>query len=413
MSRRPADSTQGALPFIAAALAVFLLAPAAVFAQAPLTVQGAMERALELNPALAAARLGRAVRVAGVDVAAERPNPEVTYDLERETPRQAITGTLPIELGGKRQSRVALANAGVTTAESEVDRLIVLLRSQVRRAYFSMLTAERRLAIAEGQRDLATRIRDAARARFAAGDVPELEVVQTELALGDAENDVSRARGEIMAARAEFNALLGQPPETSFTLTDDPSAGDLPSAEEAVAQALSGSADLTVLDRQIVEQQFRRALARSMQTPDLTAGSSVTYDAQPEFRVGWRLSFSVAVPVFTRHRAGVIVEDKELTRLQAERTALAASVAADVRVAIARASAAREQLRRFETDSLPRVQVLERMAQDGYNSGQTGLVVLLQALQQTRDIRQRGVQASLDFQLALADLERAMGVPHK
>ena len=121
----------------------------------------------------------------------------------------------------------------------------------------------------------------------------------------------------------------------------------------------------------------------------------------------------MALPLFTRHRAGVVVEDKELTRLQAERTALAASVAAEVVAAIARAFAAREQMRRFETESLPRVLVLERMAQDGYNSGQTGLVVLLQALQQARDIRQRGVQASLDFQSALADLERAMGVPHK
>ena len=306
-----------------------------------------------------------------------------------------------------------LANAGITTAESEVDRFIVQLRSQVRRAYFAMLAADRRLVIAEGQRELATRIRDAAKTRFEAGDVAEIEVVQTELALTDMENDVTGARGEITAARAAFNALLGQPPDTVFALTDDPTAGDLPSPANAVEEALSGSADLTVLDRQIVEQRFRRALAKSMQLPDLTAGSSVTYDAEPEFTVGWRLSFSMTVPVFTTHRAGVVVEDRELTRLQAERVALASSIAADVVAAIARASAAREQVQRFQTESLPRVQELERMAQDGYNSGQSGLVVLLQALQQARDIRQRGVQASLDFQSALADLERAMGVPHK
>ncbi len=398
---------------IAIIMVALLTAPAVAFAQTPLTMEGAIQRALEANPALIAARLGRAVRVAGVDVAAERPNPELTYDFERETPRQAISGTLPIERGGKRLSRIALANAAVTTAESEVERRIVQLRSEVRRAYFSMVTAERRLATAQEHRELATRIRDAVRARFAAGDVAELEVVQTELAVDDAENDVSGARGTVTAVRAEFNALLGQPSNASFTLTDNPSAGDVPSADEAVAQALGASADLTVLDRQIVEQQLRRSLARSLQKSDFTTGASITYDAQPEFRVGWRLSFSVAVPVFTRHRAGVVMEDKELMRLQAERTALAASVAADVLAATARASAAREQVRRFETESLPRVEVLERMAQDGYNSGQTGLVALLQALQQARDIRQKGVQASFDFQSALADLERAMGVLHK
>jgi outer membrane protein TolC len=50
------------------------------------------------------------------------------------------------------------------------------------------------------------------------------------------------------------------------------------------------------------------------------------------------------------------------------------------------------------------------MAQDSYNSGQTNLVTLLQALQQARNVRQRGLQAGLDFQSAMADLERAIGV---
>ncbi len=67
-------------------------------------------------------------------------------------------------------------------------------------------------------------------------------------------------------------------------------------------------------------------------------------------------------------------------------------------------------MRRYEKEALPRVVQLERMAQDGYNAGQTGFVALLQALQQAHETRQRGFQAALDFQSALADLERAMGL---
>jgi outer membrane protein TolC len=49
------------------------------------------------------------------------------------------------------------------------------------------------------------------------------------------------------------------------------------------------------------------------------------------------------------------------------------------------------------------------MVQDGYSAGQTPLVTLLAALQQTRESRRKGLQAALDYQLALADLERAVG----
>jgi outer membrane protein TolC len=57
------------------------------------------------------------------------------------------------------------------------------------------------------------------------------------------------------------------------------------------------------------------------------------------------------------------------------------------------------------------VEEVERMAEDSYRSGQTGLVVLLQALQAAREVRAKAVQAGFDYQAALADLERAIGAP--
>ena len=53
------------------------------------------------------------------------------------------------------------------------------------------------------------------------------------------------------------------------------------------------------------------------------------------------------------------------------------------------------------------------MAQSAYAAGEKGLTDLLQALQQVRDIRLKALQSSLDFQMALADLEHAIGAPIK
>jgi outer membrane protein TolC len=52
---------------------------------------------------------------------------------------------------------------------------------------------------------------------------------------------------------------------------------------------------------------------------------------------------------------------------------------------------------------------VERMAEDAYRLGQTNIAAYLQALQSTRDVRLRALQASADLQSALADLERAIG----
>jgi cobalt-zinc-cadmium efflux system outer membrane protein len=401
-----------------AAVAVTLAAGARAAHAAPqadagqrLTLDAAIARALEANRTIAAARLSRPVGLADLAVARERLNPELSYEASKELPHQAIGGTIPIELGGKRQRRIDLATASLATKDAEIERVIADIRFQVRQAYFALLAAEARVSVADDLRAIAVRARDAAQARVAAGDVPRLEGVQTALALADVENELTGARGQVAAARGELNVLLGQPASTPLVLDDRPGLTSLPSLEDAVSRATASNVILKLLDRRIAEQEARRSLARALQQPDVSAGSSFVFDAQPEFTYGWRIAVGMTLPVFTQHKAGVQLEDAALAELRAEREAAAAEITGAVAAALARASALRDQITRFDADILPAAAEVERMAQDGYSAGQTGLVALLQALQSTRDIRRRGVQAGLDFQLALADLERAIGAP--
>ena len=378
---------------------------------AALTLADALGRAMIGNPAIVAARLQRPVDLAGVDVAAERPNPEVNYEISKETPRQAIGGGLPIELGGKRDRRLELARTTLAVNEAELQRLIAEVRNDVRRAYFETVASARRVDIARDLRELAQRARDAANARVVAGDVPRSDLTQADLALATSESELIAAEGEADATRAELNALMGQAADAPFTAADSLSGAALLSPQEAMALAIASNAELQTFDRRIEEQAARVKLAQAMTTPDLSAGGAVTYDAEPEFRVGWRLSAAVTIPIFTRHRAGVVVEEATLARLHAERRAVAARLDGGIAASVRRATSAREQLTRYETTILPLAVEAERQAQAAYTGGQIGLPALVQALQTARDTRQRGLQAGLDFQHALADLERAIGAP--
>ena len=40
-------------------------------------------------------------------------------------------------------------------------------------------------------------------------------------------------------------------------------------------------------------------LSKALTKPDMFAGGGFVYDAEPEFRYGWRVSFGVTLPVFT------------------------------------------------------------------------------------------------------------------
>ena len=397
---------------VAASLTLHAAAPSG---QGPstLTLNDAMSRAVEANRTLLAARTARAVDVAGIQAAGQRPNPDVSFEYLRETPHWAFTGTLPLDLSGKRQRRVEVANATLAVTEAETIRIAADVRADVRRAYYQAVGATRRVAIAQELEAIQTRARDAAQDRFQTGAAPRLEALQASLAFAQAQNEVAAARGDLNAARTDLNALLAYPLDAAPTLADPLEAGQLPTLEAAIQQVLAANAELQVLQKRTDEARARVALARAMRRPDPTVSAAVTYDSPPDFVVGWRAGAVIALPIFTTGRPEVAMAEATLNRVTADRQARVAQITGAVSAALARATAARQTVERYQTQILPASLQVEQMAEESYRVGQTGLPAYLQTLQAARDVRQRALQAGLDYQLALADLERAMGTPLK
>jgi cobalt-zinc-cadmium efflux system outer membrane protein len=376
-----------------------------------LTLPQAIALALAANPTLAAARLNLPVAGAQVEVARERPNPDLLLEALRETPRQAATLSLPIETAGKRGRRVAAAEAGRASTEAELARTTAEVRNQVRRAYYGLAAAQARSAEQREVLQLSERVREAASARFEAGAAPRLEVLQAELTAAQASNEAESAGAQLAGARAELNTLLARPADAPLAADDELGTGAPPDPEAAVRLAAAASTELALLDRRLAAQEARVRLARAQQVPDPVVQGAVTHDAPPDFTWGWRAGITINLPVFHHHQAEVAVEERTLAQLHAERDGAAARIAGAVAAAAHLAQAQRDQLLRYRNQILPHAAEVEAMAEDSYRSGQTGLPALLQALQATRDLRLRALQSALDFQTALADLERAMGAP--
>ena len=383
-------------------------APSTAQSPASLTLQSALASAEEHNRTLVAARLGRAVDLAGVDVARQRPNPEVSYEAARDTPHQVASLALPLELGGKLARRVDVANA--TLAHTTADRVVQALdiRRQVRMAYFELVAAASRVQVTSELRGFAERTRNAARDRFESGAAPRLEALQADLALAQADNEQEAAQGRLGAARAALNTLIGRAPDAPANPADTFDAGIVPAD---LAAAIAAHPDVVSLDRAIDEAVARERLAVAMRKPDPTVSAGVLIDAQPDFTYGWRFGVAVALPVFTSHKADVRVETARVAQLRAEREARVAALTGDVAAAAARAQAARRAYLRYRDEIMPQLATIESMAEDSYRSGQTGIAAFLQALQSARQVRLTATDVGLEYQGALADLERALGGP--
>ncbi|ALC14347.1 TolC family protein [Sphingopyxis sp. 113P3] len=377
------------------------------------TLDRALELAGAVSPSLEAASADMRAAEAGRRVAALRPNPSVTVEAEnvagsgpyRGIDRLETTSslTLPIELGGKRSARIAVADARTDRAAIQAAITQADLRLSVIRAYAEAAAAERRLVTARDQVRIASEALRAAQVRVQAGRASPIEVQRADVARVNAEAALVREERAVEVARYSLSRIVGQPItgqlDAGWFTGVAAGYGPLRPIESSGTLALAAAeADLAIATAGV-------RLARSQRMPDLTLGAGArrfedTNDTAAIF------SLSIPLPLFNNGRAALSQASAERQRAEAQRRV----TALDVDQAIARAQAdAANAATSAATASGPALAAAEeaaRIARIGYREGKFGQLDLLDAERTLAETRAAAIDALLSYHIAQAQLER-------
>src|ERR1700722_6891539 len=214
-----------------------------------LTLAAAINLAEKQNLDLAAARAQRAVAEAGVRTAGERPNPTFSAGASRDAPHENVLIDQPLEIGPKRERRMEVARQEAAVTESDIAALSKQVRHSVRDAYFALARTRAETAEQGDILKLADRLLDIAKSRFETGDIPMLEVTQSELESARAHADQQVAQQEEKVALSELNALLNEPTSADWDLGDPFAVLPwLPTLEELLGRAQGSNSEIAKID---------------------------------------------------------------------------------------------------------------------------------------------------------------------
>src|SRR5260370_1727209 len=259
-----------------------LLLPVAAFAQQPpaehvayaprvtLTLRDALDRPGRQNLDLAPARLRRAVSQAGIRIARQIPNPTFNFTALRDTPHEGLFFDQPVEIGGKRGRRIELARQEDFLSGVEIDSLARQVRRRVREAYHTAARARAFTAQQQRALDLARRVREIAQARFEAGEVAQLEVLQADIEMSRARPALAVAKQHEKVAFSELNLVLNEPPETAWELAPLEELAPAVTLADLVTRAQASNSELLRLAQELKIEQSHRALLEADPLP--TAG---------------------------------------------------------------------------------------------------------------------------------------------
>jgi len=364
------------------------------------------------------ARLAAEVYAAEAEVGVEgvRINPSLSFDREELFPENGTAATnyarvtWPLDVSGRRGRRMAAARsaAAAVSADSDMARFEILVDGL--RIFNQAAYARLRVELSRTEREALVRAVDVVRRRTSAGAASGYDLQRIELELAAYDDQIATVETELLAARSELAALLGQ----ANGLVDAESSLELPAPPAPLdgdsSTILANRSDLRAAQLRAQSADQRAAAASRGWVPDLGLAMGVmSSDVGDQTAIGYTLGLSITLPIFDR--GGAQAARARATRRVAEAEARVIETRAPAIVRARHATLARriEQARTLAEGQLSRLDTLLKTAETGYREGESSVVELLDAYQTARETRLRNLELRRDARLAELDLWRALG----
>lgn len=369
--------------------------PLGVSADEPMSLEAAVERALEIAPQVGA-RTANLEAMQALTVSAGRlPDPELVVGIDNlpvngsdaySTTRDFMTmrkvGVMqefPAATKRRLQRQLAGAEAGVAEAELLESRLGIA--REVAQAWIRRSTAEASLNDLRALQPEVELQAAAARAAVSAGRSSTAEALAAEAAVAQLQARLLRMQSE--ARQASFELARWIDTDATRPLAPMPSLNELPTAPAALLETVHEHGSLLTFQSQIEAARLGVDLAKAQRRPDWSAELAFAKRG-PDFSDMVSLEFRVGLPLFTKNRQDPQISAKhaELRRIEAEREAELRMHTAEIHQMLTEWEQLGAQVEQYERDLLPLAHERSRAALASYRAGRGDLRMALDAYQQ-------------------------------
>lgn len=331
-----------------------------------------------------------------------------------------VQATQLLWTGGKVGSGLSAAKAVRTIATLGESETAAEVSFQVKQAYWNAALQDRLLAIATGNLDQARAQLRQVQLFRQAGTRAEYDLLRAQVDAANQEPAVVAARNDLDLALLELKRLLDLPADQPLELSTP-----LESPEATIpvlaTDSLGGPERPALAQADAVVRQQKELLdvARADRWPTLSLATTYNEQAFPQsvfpatadqFRRGWNGEVKLAFPIFNGFRTGARVEQARaaMQRAEAQRDQVHKQVELDV--AQAKAEVARAQaLLVARRETVRQADRALHIAGVRYTNGIATQLEVSDARVAAQQSQVNEVQATRDYVVALARLERALG----
>jgi cobalt-zinc-cadmium efflux system outer membrane protein len=383
----------------------------------------AVQRALEHNHNLLAARTTIPQSEAEETTANLRPNPVLIGDAQflpifnwdqfdaayTNSSAQFDLGiSYLFERGKKRQHRLQAAKDQTAVTRSTVADNERTLTFQVASQFINVQLAESALDLAEEDLKSFQDTVNISQTRYKAGDISKDDLLKIELQLLQFQMDESQARLAKAQALSDLRQLLGY----DSVPADYDVAGDLDyqplhaKLEGLQAKALASRPDLRAAQQGVTAANSQYQLQKAIAKVDITGQVNYTHisDLSTASFFG-----NVQIPIFNRNQGEIARAGFAITQAQEQEKAISDQVMTDVQNAYSGLQSNDEIIRLYRSGYLDQAKEDRDISEYSYRRGAASLLDFLDAERNYRAVQLAYRQALAAYSTALEQLREAIG----
>lgn len=351
---------------------------------------------------------------ADIQVARQIPNPEVSMNAQSISPATGYGAggwkdkkmdtvfrvDQVIERGGKRDLRIKGAESRLEASRFEADETARQQLGALRHAYYDLLLAQEKLALARDTAALYGKSAEAGKLRQKAGDIAPVDLTRLQIDRARAESDARQAQTDLEQAQLALAYLIGERDARSLQAGDAWPAVDgknLPEIE------IPQRPDLDAAQRRVQAAEADRDLARALKKRDVTIGLQYEHNRQSEPANSYGLGVSLPLFVWHEYEGQIARAETDFATAQLAMEQQQSQVRAQVAQSRNALLSARERYQRMESGLLADADKVARAAEFAYTKGAMGLMDLLDARRTLRQIQIEAASARADYAKAVSD----------
>ncbi len=299
----------------------------------------------------------------------------------------------------------------IIATEFEILRSDVI--AKVKKSFYKVLMLQMQMQLYEDIHVLITELYQKTGVRVDAGEITVYDLLKTKVDLVEAENRVQEFTEKYKMALYELKLILGRKKSQDIDLEGDFSFSPVLLHVDSLKQVAMSKHPLLI--GALLEVRQKR-IEKKQAWIELLPNFEVRYfnhslpDSPTPDAWGGEIGLSLPVWSFLKDRGNIRSASHQIEASGWQIESKKRKVLLEIEESYSQLSLAKRVVQRYRDNSLKEVEELVRMATRSYEEGEMSYLEVTEALRRLNSTKAGYYQALYNYQVALADLEKAVGI---